>query len=203
MFLLLPTDHTIIIQSTPSPRKLQCLLCVSFTQCQEGTGNYVFSHFFQYQLVLNKQKKVEVNRQRKVWRGKPKLKKSKSYVTVSVILFEYQKKCMQKNCYCKLAAYFDFARDIQSRKVSFLGLLSFGFKGLLKAMLFQSIYVQVPSIRLREGSARCGCAYWMEITHPTAQRRRFFRSVCRGEHTSETIKHLYMTIYNEIQLWLV
>lgn len=53
-------------------------------------------------------------------------------------------------------------------------MLSFGFKGLLRAMLFQSIYVQVPSIRLSKGSARGGCAYWVKITHPTAWCRRFF-----------------------------
>ena len=42
-------------------------------------------------------------------------------------------------------------------------------------MLFQSIYVQVPSIRLSEGSARWWvCILDKKIMHPTARRRRFF-----------------------------
>lgn len=39
---------------------------------------------------------------------------------------------------------------------SFLGMLSSGLKGPLQAMLFQSIYVQVPSIRLSKGSVPGG-----------------------------------------------
>lgn len=73
--------------------------------------------------------------------------------------------------------------DIQSGKVSFLGLLSFGLKDPLRAMLFQSIYVQVPSIRLSEGSALGGRACWMKITHPTARRRRLFLAPPSGERT--------------------
>lgn len=50
----------------------------------------------------------------------------------------------------------------------FLGLLSFVFKGPLRAVLFQSIYVEGPSIRLRKGplllllvgAAGGGCCWW-------------------------------------------
>lgn len=56
---------------------------------------------------------------------------------------------------------------------SFLGMLSSGLKGPLQAMLFQSIYVQVPSIRLSKGSVPGGSSSLGEgkIMHPTAHCR--------------------------------
>lgn len=126
------------------------------------------------------------------------------HVTVIVTLFGNKKNEYKRTGYCKPAFHCHFVLDIQRSKVSFLGLLSFGFKGLLRAMLFQSIYVQVPSIRLSEGSARGGCAYWMEITHPTAQWRRFF--ALSGEESAlqkQSNICSYMTISNEIWLWMV
>lgn len=107
------------------------------------------------------------------------------------------------NSCCEPAAYCDVSLDIQSGKMSFLALPSFAFEDLLKATLFQSISVQVPSIGLGEGSAHGGLCILDGNYASHSFVEAVFRSVCRGEDTSETIKRLSVMISNEIPLWTV
>lgn len=115
----------------------------------------------------------------------------------SFIFYEFRKEwLLQNSCLLWL--------DIQSGNVSFLGLLSFGFKGLLRAMLLQSIYVQVPSIRVSKEALPVGVHIGWKLRIPQLGGGGFSsRLQGGGDYTSETIKCLCTMISNEILLRMV